>query len=398
MTTRLASRRLRRRGAALVLPLALALAGCGTATSGGNSAVVVSGHTLTVYLGQPAGGARSEPAQDVLAAERLAYHESGGKAGRCTVALKMLSAGKLSDNARAAIADNTAIAYLGELVPGSSEVSVEIVNQQGLLEVSPLDTSAYLTQKVPGVSDSVDTFYPGHATYHETFARVVPTSAQEAKALVAEMQAEHVSSLYVGDDGQRYGQTLAEEVRTAARAAGLTTPGAESSAGGIFFAGSLASAGSRVQATHFLDSAAAQAPSARLFAPSGLYDSSFAAGLSPAAQKQLVVSSPGFTAGTLPAAGQSFTAAFRSAYGHAPAPQAVFGYEAMKALLSVISSAGASGANRAAVVSDFRSLKRTASPLGDYSISGGDPSIAPFVFARVRGGALVPFHATPLSG
>ena len=44
----------------------------------------------------------------------------------------------------------------------------------------------------------------------------------EAKALVAEMQAEHVSSLYVADDGQRYGASLALEVRAAATAAGLT--------------------------------------------------------------------------------------------------------------------------------------------------------------------------------
>lgn len=374
------------------------LAGCGTGTTGGNTAIVVTGKKLTVYLGQPPGGARTEPVRDVLAAEQLAYRESGGKAGRYTVTIKTLDGRKLSDNGRTAIADKTAIAYLGELVPGTSEISVEIVNQQGLLEVSPLDTSAYLTQKVPGVSDAIDTFYPGHSTYRETFARVVPNSAQEAKALVAEMQAEHVTSLFVGDDGQRYGQTLAEEVRAAARTAGLSVSASAASAGAVFFGGSLASASSRAVATHFFDTAAAQAPSARLFAPSGLYDSSFAAGLSAGAQKQLVVSSPGFGSGTLPTGARSFVSAFKSAYGRPPVPQAVFGYEAMKALLAVITSAGANAGNRAVIAGAFRSLKRTQSALGDYTITGGDPSIAPFVFARVRGGTLVPVRATQLNG
>jgi ABC-type branched-subunit amino acid transport system substrate-binding protein len=407
---RLGRKRLLCRAAACAVPLALAISGCGTTTTGGNSSVIVRGSTLTIDLGQPVGGARSEPARDVLAAEQLAFRESGGKAGPYTLHLRTLGARTLSDNARAAIADQSTIAYLGELVPGTSDVSVEIVNQQGLLEVSPLDTAAYLTQPVPPVSNSVQTFYPGHATYHETFARVVPSSAVEAKALVAEMQSEHVSSLYVADDGQRYGATLALEVRSAAKAAGLTVsagpPGSTScstarclgSAQGAFYAGSLASTSSRAAAAHFFDQTAASSSSIKLFAPSGLYDSAFAAALSPAAQQRLVVSSPGFTPGKLPPAGSAFSSAFASAYHHAPAPQAVFGYEAMKAVVAVLQSAGRNAASRAVVVNSFRSLKRTGTAIGDYTIKSGDPSLAPFVFAHVHSGALVPFRFASLAG
>jgi ABC-type branched-subunit amino acid transport system substrate-binding protein len=395
---RLGRKRLLRRAAAWALPLALVLSGCGTSTTGGNSSVIVKGATLTIDLGQPGGGARSEPARDVLAAEQLAFRESGGKAGPYTLHLRTLGARTLSDNARAAIADQSSIAYLGELVPGTSDVSVEIVNQQGLLEVSPADTAAYLTQPVPPVSNSVQTFYPGHTTYHETFARVVPTSAQEAKALVAAMRSEHVSSLYIADDGQRYGATLALEVRSAAEAAGLTVSAGLSSAQAAFYGGSLASASSRAAATRFFDQAAASGASTKLFAPSGLYDSAFATALSPAAQQRLVVSSPGFTAAKLPPAGSAFNAAFTSAYHHAPAPQAVFGYEAMKAVIAVLQSAGRNAASRAVVVSSFRSLKRTGTAIGDYTIKGGDPSLAPFVLAHVRSGALVPFRFASLAG
>lgn len=385
-----------RTGVVAALAAALALAGCGTATSGGQTAVTVVGRTLTVYLGQPAGGARSEPAQDVLAAEQLAYRQSGGQAGAYTVRVRTLDGHELSANARTAVADKTAIAYLGELVPGTSEVSVEIVNQQGLLEVSPLDTAAYLTQTVPGVSDSVDFFYPGHGTYKRTFARVVPTSAQEARALVQEMQREHVTSLYVADDGQRYGATLSEEVRAAARTAGLPTTSGLASASGAFYGGNTASSAGRLAAAGFLNRAASANPGIHLFAPSGLYDSAFVPTLSTAAQSKLVVSSPGFTPASLPPVGAAFVSAFTAAYHHAPAPQAVFGYEAMKALMAVLASAGSNAANRAVVAKDFRSLKRTGSAIGDYTISGGDPSLAPFVFARMKGTALTPFRFVSL--
>ena len=287
------------------------------------------------------------------------FDESGGKAGPYTLRLRTLAGKTLSDNARAAIADQSTIAYLGELVPGTSEVSVEIVNQQGLLEVSPLDTAAYLTQPVPPVSNSVQTFYPGHATYHETFARVVPTSAQEARALVAEMQSEHVSSLYVADDGQRYGATLALEVRSAAKPAGLTVSGSLGSAQGAFFGGSPASAAGRAAALTSSIRPRRRARASSCSRPRACTTPGSRPRSAPPPNSAW--SSPrraSRRASCRPPA-SAFTSAFTSAYHHAPAPQAVFGYEAMKAVIAVLQSAGASAASRAAVVTRFRSLKRT---------------------------------------
>jgi ABC-type branched-subunit amino acid transport system substrate-binding protein len=382
--------------AGAVLGAALVLAGCAGSTTGGNSAVTVSGKTLTIYAGQPPGGAHGQPESDILAAEKLAFRQSGGKVGSYTVHFKVLHGSKLSDNGRTAIEDQNAIAYLGELVPGTSEITVEITNQQGLLEVSPADTAVYLTQSIPPVADTVTTFYPGHATYKETFARVVPNSGQEAKAIIGELGAEHASSLYVADDGHLYGKALALEVRNAARAAGLTLAPSPSGAGAVFYGGNVANAAA---ATHFLDQTASANPSAKLFVPSGLYDSSFVSGLSAAAQPRLIVSSPGFLPKDLTGDGSGFVSSFRTDYGHAPAPQAVFGYEAVRALFAALGLAGASANNRAAVVAEFRNLKRTSgSAIGPYSISGGDPSIAPFVFARIRSGALVPFKFVQLAG
>ncbi|HTU94994.1 MAG TPA: ABC transporter substrate-binding protein, partial [Solirubrobacteraceae bacterium] len=104
----------------------------------------------------------------------------------------------------------------------------------------------------------------------------------------------------------------------------------------------------------------------------------------------LYVSSPGFTPATLTPAGKQFEATFASKFGHAPVPQAIFGYEAMAAVLSVLKEAGNAANDRSTVVADFRAIKDRPSALGTYSIVNGDTTIAPFIFARVKNGTLTP--------
>ena len=123
----------------------------------------------------------------------------------------VLTHNKISDNARQAIGDTGhAIAYLGEVLPGASADSIGITNAQGLLQVSPTDTAAELTQKVPTVPNSPNKFYESLGTYGRTFARVVPTTKVEAVALVHEMQLRGVKSVFVTDDGSEYGRTVAQ--------------------------------------------------------------------------------------------------------------------------------------------------------------------------------------------
>jgi hypothetical protein len=116
-------------------------------------------------------------------------------------------------------------------------------------------------------------------------------------------------------------------------------------------------------------------------------------GLSAAAQSRLFVSVPGILTRDLPAPGKTFVREFTGRFGHAPAPQAIFGYEAMSALLADLVAAKSTADQRATVVTRFRSLQRPDSVLGSYSIRGGDPSIAPFLLAHVRSGRLVAFRS-----
>ena len=372
---------------------ALAIAGCSRSTASNNSAVTVPGSTLTVWASEPAGAAGGGTVdRDVLEGEELAYKDEGATAiDGFHVAFRIAHGDEASADARQAISDRTAIAYLGEIEPGTSGVSLQITNQVGLLQVSPTDTAAYLTQTVPGVKDSPRTFFPAHSNFGATFGRVAPSTTAEARALVSRMKAVGVSSLAVDDDGTPYGIAVAAEVRSAAAAAGLTVSSgasAGSGAGALLYAGLPGGA-----ATRALDAAASADSHVKLFAASALYDDTFVAGLSSAARAALTVSAPGFLPSGLDPAGRSFASSFRSTYGHAPAPQAVFGFEAMAAVIASLREAGAHAATRQTVVHDFRDLTRSAndSALGAYAINGGDTNLDRFVFAGVgSSGTLVP--------
>ena len=362
--------------------LAVAVAGC-TSNGSGSSAVTVSGKSLTIYLSD-APTSQPQVARDVLDAERLAWsQQSSHTVGGFALRLKVLH-GRISDQARTAIQDQTAIAYVGEIVPHSSYASLGITNALDLLQVTPTDTALELTQASPVVPGSPGIYYQSFSTYGQTFVRVVPTTAQEAKAQVQEMQALGVTKLYVSDDGGPYGATIANAVKHDVSGS-MSVVGSLSAADGAFY-GTSSPAG----AERFFARGASSNPSLKLFAPSALDDPTLAPQFSGAGN--LYISAPGFLKQNLTPAGTTFASQFTTAYGHAPVPQAIFGYEAMSAVLAVLREAGSLANNRATVVHDFLAIKNRQSVLGTYSISStGDTSIAPFVFSRVRQGKLVPF-------
>jgi hypothetical protein len=86
-------------------------------------------------------------------------------------------------------------------------------------------------------------------------------------------------------------------------------------------------------------------------------------------------------------------------YHHQPVPEAIFGYAAVSAVMAVLRQAGSAADQRATVVRDFMRFRSGSSVLGSYSIDNfGNPTIAPFVFARAQGSTLTPFRAVQVPG
>ena len=283
----------------------------------------------------------------MLDAERLAWNQSSHTVGSFALKLSIVRGSSISDQARTVIQDQTTIAYLGEVVPHSSYASLGITNALDLLQVSPTDNAVELTQATPAVPGAPDVYYESLSAYGQTFARIVPTSALEAKAQVQEMQALGVTKLYVADDGSPYGAAIAYAMKHDL-SGGISLASSQAEADGIFY-GSASESG----AARFFAAAAAANPSAKLFGPSALADPSFPTELS-SAVRSLYISAPGFLKRDLTPAGTSFVANFTSTYGHAPVAQAIFGYEAMSAVLAVLKEAGSSANSRSTVVKDFQ--------------------------------------------
>jgi branched-chain amino acid transport system substrate-binding protein len=352
--------------------------GAGSCTGSRATSVKATGPTLTIYL-SGSGGAGSA---DVLAAERLAFQQKRGELKAFGVRLEQVN-GSPSANARKAIEDTTTIAYIGELTPGASADSLGITNDQGVLQVSPTDTAIELTQATAAVPGAPDDLYEALSTYGRTFARVVPSAAQEARFEARRIAALGVKTLYVASDGSPYGAAIALAVRHDARAAGLTVANAAAGADGAFYG----SASAAAVAPKYASLAAAN-PKIDLFGPSALVGGSF-----PATLSHLYLSVPGFLPKALPSAGRTFAADFKAAYGHAPALQAIFGYEAVAAVVDDLRRLGAGANDRAKVVRGFFQGSNPQSVLGAYSINAnGDTSIAPFVLEQLRAGVLVPLR------
>lgn len=375
--------------AACAAVVALALAGCSTA-SNGTSSVSADGHTLTIYMSAPTDYASNPQQADTIRAEQLAFDQDAHSVTAYTLRMQLITAGELSAHARQAISNTGAIAYIGELAPGDSEQTAGITEAQDLLQVSPTDTALELTQPTPVVPTGRPKYFlESTGTYGKTFARIVPSSAVEAKATVAEMKQLGVTSLTITADGSYYGQAIAQAVRLAAPAAGISITTSRSTAGAIFYGGTSAGAA----ATAFMSDAQAN-PTAKLFGPSALDTPALTAALT-TPPASLYISTPGVLSSAQPPAYATFAAAFQAKYGHAPASGAAFGYESMAAVINVIAGLGHNGNNRGSVVRKFFHLTNRASAVGTYSInpSGngqGDSSLTSFVFNKLKNGALKP--------
>ena len=123
-------------------------------------------------------------------------------------------------NAKRAAKDPRTVAYLGELDTGASAISIPVLNEEEILQVSPADTVAGLTTRRGAAgSGEPDKYYP---TRRRTFARLMPSDSVQAAALLETMRRDGVQRLVILNDDAFYGKSLAVGVETTAKRAGIT--------------------------------------------------------------------------------------------------------------------------------------------------------------------------------
>ncbi|MBW3653628.1 MAG: branched-chain amino acid ABC transporter substrate-binding protein [Actinobacteria bacterium] len=398
-------------GAAVVCAIWAIALGAGLAGCGGekDSAVAKGSDTLTIYSSVPLHGPDRDRSRDMVDAIKLALKEAGGKVGPFNITYVPLdsatpeagtwTADKVLENARKAIRDLNAIAYIGERDSAATALSLPLTNEGHILQVSPSSTYDGLTRESRRHGEP-ERFYPSG---ERTFARVVPADHVQASALVAYMKASGVRRLALIADRQIYGGGLADEVEKAAARQGIEVFDrgrinarrgelsataqsiAETGADAFLFAGTTDTGAARLFAA-----VAAAAPQMLLFGPAAVAEQAFVRDLPPAARRRIRITTPALSPRLLPATARAFRDRFRTTFGRQPAPEALQAYEAASAVLHSIRAAGDKGNVRSAVTDRFFAIRDRESVLGTYSIDRfGDTTLSTYAGKRVIGGRLV---------
>jgi branched-chain amino acid transport system substrate-binding protein len=390
---------------------AIGVSACGGSSNNSSSSTGGGGgaKSVDIYSSLPEQGASKAQIADMIKGMKLALSQNGGKAGSIKINYMPLddstaSAGawdpaQVATNARKAAQDSKTIGYIGEFNSGGSALSIPILNQAGIPQVSPANTYVGLTTNEPGsAKGEPDKYYP---TGKRTYLRIVPRDTIQGLALATLMKKDGCQKVAVANDRDTYGQGLASLFLLKSKQVGLNVLGntgidknaanfrslaasfKQQGADCFFFAGITANGGAQI----FKDVHAAL-PSAKLYGGDGVCESGLTnpkKGGVPKAVGSLYQCTVAVLNLTSYPGGTQFLSAFKSRYGGSPPdPYGIYGYEAMKLFVDTIRSLGDKGSDRSAVLSALYATKNRQSVLGTYSFDkNGDTSLTDYGVYKV---------------
>jgi len=388
--------------------VALAAAACSSSSTTSGSATS-GGGTVDFYSSLPMQGASSAQTIPLVNGIKLALSQAGSKAGQWTVKYTVLDdstaaagkwdPGQTAANARQVAADPKAVYYMGEFNSGASAVSIPILNQAGIPQVSPANTYVGLTTNLPGSAPGEpQKYYP---TGKRTYLRIVPIDSIQAAADLMAMKQAGCAKVAVANDKEAYGAGLAQLLElekgfygvTISSNTGIdpTAPNFRSYASTVsgqgadcfFFAGIVSNGA--VQITKDVHAAV---PKAKIFGGDGVCTDSYTnatKGGVPAAIYPLLQCTVATQDLAAYPGGRDFLSAYKAKYGvSSPDPYAIYGYEVMKLGLDTVKSLGAKGNNKADVVKALFAITARQSVLGMYGFDkNGDTTLKSYGLYKV---------------
>jgi branched-chain amino acid transport system substrate-binding protein len=306
--------------------------------------------------------------------------------------------GKCASNAKAYAADKSVVGVVGTWNSSCAAVEIPILNQAPrgpLALISPSNTSVGLTHAGAATEPGEPgRYYP---TGKRNFVRII--SADDAQGTADALLAKQlgVRSVFVLNDRESYGTTVASPFATAARKFGLRIAGtdswdvgqskfhvlaqkvARSGATGVFVGGfACPSCGVLIKELR-----AALGQRGVIIAPDGFSDiPSVVKAAGVAATEGLYVSIPGLPTSSLSALGRQIAGKFGPSHPGSGGPP--YAAQAVDVLLQAIA---ASDGTRASVTEHLFKARVRGGILGDLSFDkNGDPTLNPVTIIRIHRG------------
>ncbi len=307
-----------------------------------------------------------------------------------------------ASNAKKAVADDDVMVFIGPYNSGAAKVSMPILNEGGLLQISPAATWPGLTKKQPGdTSGEPEVYRPSNRV---TFCRVCPTddiqgplSAEFAKD---ELKAKRV---YILDDKELYGAGIAGLFEAHCRKIGVEVLGrqgivptqqsfseiAERVAALkpdlVYYGGTTQTAAGRL--IKDLRTAKLTCP---VMVPDGCYEKAFLESASAQDLANVYATIGGTDPKLLKGAGAEFVKKYKEKYHKNPEAYAVYGYEAGKVFLEAVKKVGKK--DREAILKACLATKDfTAGAVGKWSFDAdGDTTLQQLTISKIEGGDFIP--------
>jgi len=388
---------------AVVSALALLVGACGGGTSGGGASTA---KTVKIMSSLPMTGASRTQTVEIVNSIQMAIADT--KINNVTVQFEALDdataakgswdAAQEAENARKAINDKSVVAYIGTYNSGAAKVSIPLLNQAGLVMVSPANTYPGLTKPGKGEANEPNTYYPNGK---RNYARVVP--ADDLQGAVGAVWAKDLGAkkVYIVHDTQLYGKGIADVFRAKAKDIGLTEAGYEgadkadnyralankvkdSGADFVYYGGIVDN-----NPAVLLKDLRAVLPSIKFMGPDGINCSEFLKQAGPSADQNVYSTFGGVPPEKYTGKAADWLKAYNAKYNNNnPNPYAIYGYEAAKVVLAAIAASGDKADDRATVLSNTMGTKNYDGVLGKWSFdANGDTTLTQFSGSVAKSGS-----------
>jgi len=340
-----------------------------------------------VYSSLPLSGASRTQTTDLNAGARKALQDAGGVAAGRPVRLKALNSAtkragswtpeRTANNALKAAQDDSTVAVIGEFNSGATRVSLPILSEAGIPQISPSNTYNGLTTSGAGTEPGEpDKYYPTGA---RTYFRLLPNDHVQAAAMATVMRDRGCTKAGLVHDGEVYGRGMNADLKATLARLGVRVvtsrkitrkaPAAVRRAGADCMAYTGVTANGAVRL--FRSSALRKL---KLFGSDGVAETGFVGRLPRSVDRRTTI-----TVATLTP----------SDYGTPTNrdPYYALGYEAMKL---IIDGLNASGGTRAGLLGWLPTVQNRQSVLGAYGFdANGDTTLRAYGVYGVQGSSLV---------